>query len=104
MNTQYEEKHINVQMYQINDAKHMIDMKLLIFDLQKQKYHRAQTKSSQEIAIENITILISSVHLRSLWLSICCAFFCDSRAYYLMWFNDVKNWWAGLWLPRITDS
>ena len=53
-------------MYQINDAKHMIDMKLLIFDLQKQKYHRAQTKSSQEIAIENITILISSVHLRSL--------------------------------------
>ena len=50
-------------MYRISDAKHMIDMKLLIFDLQKQKYHRAQTKSSQETFTENITVLISSMCL-----------------------------------------
>lgn len=60
------EKHINVQMYQISDAKHIIDMKLLIFDLQKQKHRRAQTKRSQETFIENITVLISSMCLRFL--------------------------------------
>ena len=98
------EKHINVQMYQISDAKHTIDVKLLIFDLQKQKHHRAQTKRSQGTFIENITVLISSMCLRFLWLSICCALFCDSLVDYLMWFNDMKNWWVGLWLPRITDS
>ena len=60
------EKHINVQMYQISDAKHIIDMKLLIFDLQKQKHRRAQTKRSRETFIENITVLISSMCLRFL--------------------------------------
>ena len=60
------EKHINVQMYQISDAKHTIDVKLLIFDLQKQKHHRVQTKRSQGTFIENITVLISSMCLRFL--------------------------------------
>lgn len=90
------------------NAKHVLDMKLLISDLlQKQ----TTSYGSNEEQIWNTYLLKTSLPwlypFYGSWIfvtSIFCVLFCDSFANYLMWFNDMRNWWTGLWLPRITYS